>query len=186
MSILVFLTDSLFFLLVAAGLLRAWLNAARIPLWQQPGPFVMALTDWAVKPLRRAMPSRWQRSRWDVASITFACLMALCHAIALSFLGASNTVILGGGLLANVSTAFPLFAIKLFLHSGLQALLYLVIAYAVMSWVQPQASAFAWLHRLLVPVLQPLRRVIPLIGGVDLSALALVIVLQVALMLLSV
>jgi YggT family protein len=38
---------------------------------------------------------------------------------------------------------------------------------------------------LLAPVLTPLRRWVPLVGGIDLSALVLVVVLQVALMILG-
>lgn len=83
MSIFVFLIDTLFFVLVAAALLRAWLNMARVAMWQQPGPFVLALTDWLVKPLRRGLPGAWQRSRWDVASMVAACLLVLLHAFAL-------------------------------------------------------------------------------------------------------
>ena len=61
--------------------------------------------------------------------------------------------------------------------SGLTALL---IVYAVLSWV-PSASSM--LHdliaRLAEPLVRPLRRFIPLIGGVDLSPLAAIVLLQV-------
>jgi YggT family protein len=61
--------------------------------------------------------------------------------------------------------------------SGLTALL---IVYAVLSWV-PNASSM--LHdliaRLAEPLVRPLRRFIPLVGGVDLSPLAAIVLLQV-------
>ena len=80
MNVLVFLLDTLFFCLISAALLRAWLNVSRISMVQQPGPFVMALTDWLVRPLRRGMPPAWQRSRWDSASLIAAALLALLQA----------------------------------------------------------------------------------------------------------
>ncbi|WP_205314182.1 YggT family protein, partial [Rheinheimera maricola] len=51
----------------------------------------------------------------------------------------------------------------------------------VLSWVQPQSPAYGVLSRLLEPVLSPFQRAIPRIGGVDLSALLLMLVLQVLL-----
>jgi YggT family protein len=81
--------------------------------------------------------------------------------------------------------AVPGLAFKTLVHTVLQGLLLLMVAYAVMSWVQPYSPVFGWLNRLLSPLLQPLRQVIPLVGGVDLSALVFVLLLQIGLMLLG-
>ena len=54
--ILDFLLETAFFVLIAAALLRAWMNWLRVSMFAQPGSFVMALTDWLVKPLRRTLP----------------------------------------------------------------------------------------------------------------------------------
>ena len=56
----------------------------------------------------------------------------------------------------------------------------LVIVYAILSWVQTQSMAADFLERLVLPVLIPIRRVVPLIGGIDLSPLVLLLILQVA------
>lgn len=180
MTIVVFLIDTLFFVLVAAALLRAWLNAARIAMWQQPGPFLLALTDWLVKPLRRGLPSVWQRSRWDVASLFAATLMAGLHATVLVYMGSFSLT--GSGVLPALLMAVPAIALKLLLKAMLQTLLYLTLAYAVLSWLQPHAPVLFWLQRLLGPILQPIQRRIPLVGGVDLSALVFVVLLQIGLM----
>ncbi len=185
MQILVFLADTVFFVLVMVAMVRAWLNAGRISLAGQPGTFIMALTDWLVMPLRRTLPRAWQRSRWDMASLLAALVLVLVHAGMLIAIGhwamPSGMVGSGGFLLVS----WLVLAVKLLLRTAIQGMLVLVLGYAVLSWVQPQSYAFAWLHRLLNPMLTPLRRVIPLVGGVDLSALALVVLLQVALMLLG-
>ena len=61
----------------------------------------------------------------------------------------------------------------------------ILIVYAILSWVQPQSPIASILYRLSEPLLRPLRKVIPLIGGVDLSALAAIIVIQILLMVLA-
>ena len=55
----------------------------------------------------------------------------------------------------------------------------------VMSWFPPSssrgpmASAQMWLYKLTEPVLAPIRRTLPPMGGLDLSPMLLLIVLQV-------
>ena len=56
----------------------------------------------------------------------------------------------------------------------------LVIVYAVLSWMQTRSMVSDLLERLVMPVLIPIRRIVPLIGGVDLSPLVLLLLLQVA------
>jgi YggT family protein len=68
---------------------------------------------------------------------------------------------------------------------ALQALTMLVFAFVIISWVQPGSYVHGLLSRLVEPVLGPLRRVVPSIGGVDLSAMALLLLLQIGLMLLA-
>ena len=62
----------------------------------------------------------------------------------------------------------------------ISALTALVIAYAVLSWVQTQSYLSDLMERLVTPVLAPIRRMVPLVGGVDLSPLALLVLLQIA------
>lgn len=187
MQILYFLIDTVFFVLVASALLRAWLNGTRISMTQQPGVFVMAVTDWLVMPLRRMLPVVVQRSRWDVASLIAATVLCLIQAVVL--LGMSG-VLMGhsspaAALLPSAWAMVPFLTVKLLLRTAIQGLLWLVVGYAILSWVQPYAGVQALLSRLLDPLLAPLRRWVPMVGGVDLSALALVLLLQVALMLLG-
>jgi YggT family protein len=54
----------------------------------------------------------------------------------------------------------------------------LVLVLAVMSWVNPGSSMYSMAARLSQPFLKPFQRVVPLIGGVDLSPIALLVVLQ--------
>ncbi|MEO5659828.1 MAG: YggT family protein [Polaromonas sp.] len=184
--ILGFLLETAFFVLIAAALLRAWMNWLRVSMTAQPGRFVMALTDWLVKPMRRALPKSLAQARVDWASVLAAVLMALAYALLWWLL---FSVLMGAaeGALAfapAVLLALPVFALKMLLRVTLQTLFMLVLGYAVLSWVQPNSMAYGLLARLTEPLLTPLRRVIPTIGGVDLSALVLLLLLQIGMMVL--
>ncbi len=184
--ILGFLLETVFFVLIAAALLRAWMNWLRISMMAQPGSFVMAVTDWLVKPLRRTLPKSVTRSRLDWASVLAAALMAAGYAV-LSWLLFSVMLGASEGTLdvaPAVLLALPVLAIKMLLKVALQTLFMLVLGYAILSWVQPGSSAYGLLARLIEPLLAPFRRVIPTIGGVDLSALVLMLALQIGMMIL--
>ena len=183
MRVAFYLLDTLFFFLVAAALLRGWMNHLRVHMSAQPERLVIAMTDWLVVPLRRILPRPLAQSVVDWGSLMAAVLLALAYggvwlmlAAAFSPVAASSTALL---------LAIPVMAIKLMLRTVLQGLMVILLAYAVLSWVQPQAPVLATLERLSAPLLRPVRRIVPTLGGVDLSVLVLIILLQVGLMLLG-
>ena len=178
--ILSFLLETLFFVLIGAALLRAWMNRLRINMHAQPGTFVMAVSDWLVKPLRRSLPKAVAQSRLDWASVLAALVLALLYTLVWAALS--------GALLELSPAALPgmlLFALKMLLRVGLQLAFIVVLAYAIISWLQPGSPLYGTLGRLADPLLAPLRRVIPAVGGLDLSALALLLLLQIGLMVLG-
>lgn len=179
--ILAFLLETLFFVLIGAALLRAWMNYLRINMRAQPGIFVMAVSDWIVKPLRRVLPKAVAQSRVDWASVLAAFVLALLYVLL-------SVLLIGmlSGALQDVSpTLLPallLGALKMLLRVALQVAFIVVLAFAIISWVQPGSPMYGLLGRLTEPLLAPLRRIIPQIGGVDLSALVLLLLLQIGLM----
>jgi YggT family protein len=182
MSVLLFLVDTAFFFFVGAALLRAWMNSQRLRMTQQPGLFVMAMTDWLVTPLRKALPRRWMQANTDWGSLMAALLLALLYA--------TVWFALVGGWAQSLNPlawlfSLPWIAAKFLLRTALQGVMLLAIAYAVLSWVQPFSPMQGTLSRLIDPVLGPIRRVVPQIGGVDLSVLVLFVLLQIGLMLLG-
>ncbi|WP_372827482.1 YggT family protein [Polaromonas sp.] len=185
--ILVFLLETLFFVLIGAALLRAWMNYLRINMRAQPGTFVMAVTDWIVKPMRRVLPQAVAQSRVDWASVLAAFVLSLVFALLVALL---IGVFAGGlqdlsGLNLMLLPALLLAALKMLLRVALQVAFVAVLAFAIISWVQPGSAIYVLLGRLTEPLLAPLRRVIPAIGGVDLSALVLLLLLQIGLMVLG-
>ena len=158
-------------LLSGACLLRLYMQYLRIPMSARSGNplgrFVFALTDWIVLPLRKVIPSV---GALDTASLVAAFVLQLAEfALLWALAGAA-----GGGLFA-----VPILALFGLLRMTISAMTGAVIVYAVLSWVQTNSVIADVLERLVSPLLVPIRRVLPLIGGVDLSPLALLVILQI-------
>lgn len=179
------LLETLFFVLIASALLRAWMNWLRMNIRAQPGGFVMAVTDWLVKPLRRSIPAILAKSRLDWASLLAAVAFALVYALLWSLtLGFAASPLGAFTETAPVAILGAMgFALKALIRVALQMVFFMVLCFAVLSWVQPGSPAHHLLDRLTEPLLAPLRRMVPTIGGVDLSALVLMLALQICLML---
>lgn len=159
-------------LVAGTCLLRVAMQAQRISFQQPLGRFVFAVTDWIVLPLRKVIPPL---SRWDVSSLVAAWLIKVLHFLLLWLLMGMHGQL---GLL-------PLVSLVGLLQLAISAVSALVFIYAFMSWVQPHSPFMHVADRLVQPWLDPVRRVVPLIGGVDLAPLVLILVLQLAGMLLA-
>lgn len=161
-----FLLDVVIGLLGGACLLRLYMQHQRVPFGNPVGRLVFALTDWLVLPLRRVLPAA---GRWDLASLVAAFLLVLSQYVLLWLLAGA-----GGGL--AMLPVLAVFGLARLVISGLTGLL---IVYAILSWVQSNSPLTDVMERLCAPVLRPFRRIIPLVGGVDLSPLALLVLLQI-------
>lgn len=165
-QIISFLLDVLVGLLGGACLLRLYMQVQRVPFGNPVGRFIFAVTDWLVLPLRRVLPAM---GRWDTASLVGAYLLELTQYGVLWLLaGAAGTV-----------AVLPLLAVFGLLRLVISGLTGLVIVYAVLSWLQSNSPLVDVIDRLCAPLLRPFRRMIPLVGGIDLSPLALLVVLQI-------
>lgn len=153
-----------------ACLLRLYMQYQRIPLSTRSGNplgrFIFALTDWLVLPLRRVVPAL---GRWDLASLVGAYLLELTQFLLLWLLAGAD-----GGLFA-----VPILAAFGLLRLAISGLTGLIIVYAVLSWVQTHSVVSDLVERLCAPPLTPIRRVLPLVGGIDLSPLVLLVLLQI-------
>jgi YggT family protein len=182
MRILGFILEVVFQLLVGAALLRAYMNGLRVNMQVQPGIFVMAVTDWIVKPLRRWLPQAVVRARLDWASVLASVLLALAYAV---LWGSLIGMVYGGAAISVAGPGLLGLALTFFLRVALQTLSLLVLAYVLVSWLQAGSFLHSMLARLVEPVLSPFRRLVPVIGGIDLSPMVLLLVLQVGVMLLG-
>ncbi len=158
-------------LVAGACLLRLYMQYQKIPMSARSGNplgnFVFALTDWIVLPLRRLVPSA---GRWDMSSLLAIYLLELLQFLVLWGLAGA-----GSGL-----PQIPVLAIFGSVRLVLSAMTGLVIVYAVLSWVQSHSPLTDLMERLAAPPLRPIRKVVPLVGGIDLSPLVLLVLLQIA------
>ena len=77
-------------------------------------------------------------------------------------------------------TGVPIALIQV-LSTILDVYTFILIARALISWVSPDPrnQIVQILHRLTEPVLEPVRRVVPSFGGMDLSVVIVLIAIQV-------
>lgn len=167
-----FLLDVAAGLLCSACLLRLYMQWQRVPFGNPIGQVVFALTDWLILPLRKVIPPL---GRIDGTSLLAAGLVELSQYFLLwLLLGA------GSGLLWL--PALALFGVVRVALTGITGL---IIVYTILSWVQTRSAISDVLAKLAEPLLRPMRRVIPLVGGVDFAPLVLLVLLQVAVMVLG-
>lgn len=170
-----FLAETLFSIFIYVVLLRFWMLALRAPLRNPIGQFAMSLTDWAVAPMRRVIPSF--RS-YDLASFFVAWLAQILKMVALYAAATGGSVELPG--LAAIT-----FSLLELLRASLHLLIFVVIVQVVISWVNPYAPLAPVFDSLTRPFYGFLRRFVPPIGNVDLSPLFVVVIAQVLLIVLA-
>jgi YggT family protein len=167
-----FLLNIVFGLLVYAVLLRFLMQVMRAPFRNPLGQAVAALTDWAVKPVRRILPGY---RGYDWASLVLAWLF---QALWLAAMIALGTGIVSGAIAGLVAVLALVELIKAALWIAIVA----VFVQAVLSWVAPDGPIAGVLNALTFPLLRPIRRLIPPLGGVlDLSPLIVIVLAQLVL-----
>ena len=175
MQAVVFLLDATVGFFCALFLLRFMMQATRVSFAGQLGRFVVSLTDWAVKPLRRVIPGV---GGFDWASLVAAFALQLALAALLVGLAGPSVAADAGTLAITVAW----FALRSLLRLAIYILIGALILQAVLSWINPYSPLAAPAHQLTRPLLDPIRRIMPAISGIDLSPLVAILLLQAVLM----
>ena len=170
-----FVLDTLASLFVLAALVRFWMQAFRAPSRNPIAYFTMALTDWAVKPLRRVVPGI---AKLDWSSI----IVAWAFEFLLQFL---LLLLVGGSPLENPAVLSVLLFMSFvrLIRLSIYVFMGALIIGAVLSWVNPYHPVAPFFNALTNPFMKPVKRVIPPIGGVDISPVFVLIFFQLLLML---
>ena len=170
-----FLLDALASFFCSLFLLRFFMQAFRVSFAGPFGHFVVTLTNWAVKPLRRVVPGLFGV---DLASLLAAFLLQTLLMAAL--LG------LAGHWLSADGAGIALFVLGGALRSLIRLSLYLLIGVlilqAVLSWINPYSHLAGPVNQITRPILAPIRRILPAISGIDLSPLVAILLAQMLLM----
>jgi YggT family protein len=163
LSILQLIVDTVAGILGGVLLLRFWTQATRVRQPSSISQFTFTLSDWLVKPLRRLVPGV---GGLDWASLIGAFLVALAASSVLLIVGVSGLQIV-------------LYALFRFLNWIVYGFMGLLIIEVIFSWINPQAPLAPFVRALNDPLLRPLRRVIPAVGGIDFTVLVALILLQI-------
>ena len=166
MSAMQFLVNTLFELYLMVVLLRFRLQLARADFYNPFSQFVVKATHPIVGPLRRVLPSI---GRIDTATLVLALLVAGLKIVALNLI-IGNTNINPLGLVIG--------SFYLVVKEALSLMMWVLIIRAIMSWVSQGYNPMDMvLGQLTEPLLAPIRRRLPSLGGLDLSVMVVILVI---------
>lgn len=166
-----FLLRTLFDLVACAFFLRFWMQWARVPFHNPFAQFVVKVTDFAVKPLRRVLPGLFGL---DWASLLPFFIAELLMVLSVHWVMGYPFAIAGGAVIPG----FLLLALATALKLVLYVLIGFVVLQAILSWVNPFSPLAPVFYALARPVVGPFQKFIPPLGGIDLSPLVALIVVQ--------
>jgi YggT family protein len=169
LSILQLIVDAVATILGGVLLLRFWMQAIRVRPPASVAQFTFTLSDWLVRPMRRVVPG--------VGGYDWASLIGAFLVVALA-----TSVYLLSPMTGEMVAQLAVYRFLTWILYGFMALL---IVEAVFSWINPHAPLAPFVRALNDPLLRHLRRVVPLVGGLDLSMLVALILLQIAQILLQ-
>lgn len=170
---LAFLVHTLFNLYILAVMLRFLLQWTRADFFNPISQFLVRITQPVLRPLRRLIPG------FAGVDLSAVVLMIVLQAVSLA------VVMLIYGVaprLGYVLVRTPAELLALLFNLYFIA----IIAQAILSWVMSPGQyhpAQTLLYSLTEPVLRPIRQIVPMVGGIDLSPLVALILLQVLKML---
>lgn len=168
-EVLRYLLQSLLGLMLFAVLLRLLLQYARADFYNPISQLVVRMTNPFLRPLRKLVPPL---GRIDSASVVLALALQAATALlvlALAGYSAPNPLLLlAWGVLGICGTIVNIY-------------FFMIIAVIVLSWVAPhsQHPMVALLYQLTEPVMAPVRRLLPPLGGLDLSPILIFLAINV-------
>lgn len=166
-----FLLNTLFTLFGAALILRVWMQAVRVQPYNPVTQAVLQATNWLVLPLRRVIPGV---RGIDWASVVAALVTALVYVVLMIVMAGVDPI--------TLAPTIVVVALLTVVKWVLNLVIWMTILMALLSWLNPRSQAMPILYQLTAPLLNPLRRVIPHLGVIDLSPILLFVIVQVLLM----
>jgi YggT family protein len=174
LNALYYIVETLISLVFIVFLLRLILQLARADFRNPIAQAIVALTNPVIVPLRRILPPT---GKVDTASVVAVVLVALAEIGLLYALRGFGT--------PDAFTWLRIAALRI-LTKVLWVYFYAIVLYALLSLIAPgqHTPISSLLASICEPILRPFRRLVPPIGGIDLSPLWACIALQALLILL--
>jgi len=173
MNAMYFLVNTVFDLYLLIVLLRLWLQWARADFYNPFSQFIVKVTQPILTPMRRMIPSI---GGFDTATFVLALVVAIVKVYILIAMGMMQASVIG----------VFIFSIGIVIKEIFKMIFWVLILQAILSWVSQGRSPIEYVMRQLTePLLAPIRRFIPPMGGLDFSVLVALIALQFLQMLVS-
>ncbi|MGB1465995.1 MAG: YggT family protein [Alcanivorax nanhaiticus] len=167
---LIYLLDFVFSAYIFIVLTRFVLQLARADFYNPISQFVLKATNPLLKPLRRIVPGY---GGLDVASLVLVVILIILKAL----------VILGikvGGFPSGIGDQLVLYALRELANVLLDYIFWAVLIRVILSWVAP--DPYNPMVRVIVqitePIMAPVRKLLPPMGGFDLSPLFVLLGIQ--------
>ncbi|WP_407275503.1 YggT family protein [Halothiobacillus sp. DCM-1] len=165
---LLFLVRALFDLAIFVVLLRYFLQLFRGNFFNPLTQSIVRMTDPVLRPLRRLLP---HSRRHDFAALLVTGVLIVVMVVVLAAMSGKGMP--GGGVLVLSALYFGFLSVT-------NLFFWTVLLRALSSWLGNSGSpAVALLADLTAPLLQPVQRILPPLGGLDLSPLVVLLGIQV-------
>jgi YggT family protein len=163
-----YLVQTVFGLYLLAILLRFLLQIARADFYNPICQMIVKITNPALRPLRRIIPGL---GGLDVSALVLALIVQAT--------GIFLILMLHGYGLPNILLVLA-WSLTGMLALVLNIYFFTLIAVIILSWVAPQTRhpAALLIFQLVEPVMRPMRRIIPSLGGLDLSPIFIFIAIN--------
>lgn len=167
-----FLITTIFDIYILVIAVRFLMQLTRADYHNPLSQFIVKVSNPLLIPLRKFVPGF---AGTDIAALVLCVLLIFVKLSVYKTIGFADYI---GGQGLNLEVAnwlqIALLSIVSVIELFFNLFIYALVAQALLSWISTGANnpAFGVLQSITSPVLTPLRRVIPAMGGLDLSALA--------------
>lgn len=168
-EIIGYLVQTLVSLYLIAMLLRFLLQLVRADFYNPICQFLVKVTNPVVVPMRRVIPGI---GGIDLATLVLALLLQMAAIVTLLLV---NGIPLPNPLLIVLWAALGLVGLLVNIY------FFALLAMIIVSWVAPGSRhpAVYLLHQITEPVMAPFRKILPSMGGLDLSPILLFIAINI-------
>ncbi|WP_428617581.1 YggT family protein [Shewanella sp.] len=154
-----FLVNTLFDLYLMVVIIRIWLQLARADFYNPFSQFVVKATHPIVGPMRRVLPPL---GSLDTASVVLALAVVVIKFVILSLMAGADI---------NLPIILLVAMVSVIKQAGV-LLFWMLILRAILSWVSQGHNPIEMvMAQLTEPLVAPIRRIIPPMGGLDFSVM---------------
>lgn len=146
-------------------MIRLWMQFVRVDYNHPFTQTIIKFTQPILAPLRRILSPIY---KVDTASLLVLFILATLKVMVFIYFKFGQFIF---------EPAFFYYAVLTLVYNFGDLIFWILIVRAVLSWIAPQASIATILEQLTEPLIQPIRRIIPPIGMIDLSFMVFLFIL---------